>query len=137
MSHTIPAGEETAKDETEYYDVIFFNDNNKDGFLRTLDENIIEKMLDDKIDTIISLREEDEEFSVTEVNAKNDWSHFKGDRMKITKILKTLTNRFAELNPSSDISLVRLYGLQEYYIYNETGIKISFTENMEGYGESS
>lgn len=25
----------------------FFNDNNKDGFLGTLDENIVEKMLDD------------------------------------------------------------------------------------------
>ncbi|CAI2189953.1 7033_t:CDS:2, partial [Funneliformis geosporum] len=35
------------KTRPEYYDVIFFNDNNKDGFLETLDENIVEKMLDD------------------------------------------------------------------------------------------
>lgn len=229
------------KTRPEYYDVIFFNDNNKDGFLGTLDENIAEKMLDDirrgektedtsehdikllldsiidrdikktkenlkrkkdtssfeknfalnfvghmvklmedvnllldqmsegtfivnvlapilseffiknkqywcvsygetclkasakdgnsqkadderrstgkKIDTIVSLREEDEEFSVTEVSGppmKNDWAHYKGDRMKITKMLKTLMNRFAELNPNSDITLVKLYGLQVY-----------------------
>ena len=60
-----------------------------------------------KIDTIISLREDDEEFSMTEVSgppAVNDWSHFKGDHMKITKMLKTLINQFAELNSSSDIS---------------------------------
>nr|CAG8465896.1 8316_t:CDS:2 [Entrophospora candida] len=70
-----------------------------------------------KIDTIISMREEDKEFSVTEVSGppmKNDWAHFKGDRMKITKMLKTLMNQFAELSPSSDITLVRLYGLQSY-----------------------
>ncbi|CAI2190821.1 9265_t:CDS:2, partial [Funneliformis geosporum] len=198
------------KTRPEYYDVIFFNDNNKDGFLETLDENIVEKMLDDeklkpnedipsfeknfalnfvrhmvkliedvnllldqmsegtyivhvlapilseffiknkqdwyasygetclkasakdgnsqkaddqrrspgkKIDTIISLREEDEEFSVTEVSgppAKNDWSHFKGDRMKITKMLKTLINRFAELSPSSVNELI-IYEFQLKY----------------------
>jgi len=70
-----------------------------------------------KIDTIISLKEEDIEFSVTEVSGppmKNDWTHFTGDRMKIAKMLKTLMNQFAELNPSSDITLVRLYGLQLY-----------------------
>ncbi|CAH1766306.1 13874_t:CDS:10, partial [Entrophospora sp. SA101] len=70
-----------------------------------------------KIDTIISMREEDKEFSVTEVSGplmKNDWAHFKGDWMKITKMLKTLMNQFAELSPSSDITLVRLYGLQSY-----------------------
>ncbi|CAG8622165.1 7177_t:CDS:2 [Acaulospora morrowiae] len=70
-----------------------------------------------KIDTIISLREEDKEFSVIEVSGppmKNDWAHFKGDRMKIAKMLKTLMNQFAELNPTSDITLIRLYGLQSY-----------------------
>ena len=43
-----------------------------------------------KIDTIITLREEDEEFSIIEVSgppAKKDWSHFKDDRMKLTKML--------------------------------------------------
>ncbi|CAG8746839.1 17992_t:CDS:1, partial [Acaulospora morrowiae] len=33
---------------------------------------------------------EDKEFSVTEVSGhpmKNDWAHFKGDRMKIAKML--------------------------------------------------
>ena len=70
-----------------------------------------------KIDTIISLREEDIEFSVTEVSGppmKNDWTHFISDRMKIAKLLKTLMNQFAELNPSSDITLIKLYGLQSY-----------------------
>ncbi|CAI2196804.1 17600_t:CDS:2, partial [Funneliformis geosporum] len=39
-----------------------------------------------KIDAIITLKEEDEEFSVVEVSgspSKQDWTHFKGDRMKI------------------------------------------------------
>jgi len=70
-----------------------------------------------KIDAIITLREEDEEFSIIEVSgppAKKDWSHFKDDRMKLTKILKTLINRLAELRPNSDITSVRLYGLQSY-----------------------
>ncbi|CAG8722106.1 4627_t:CDS:2, partial [Acaulospora morrowiae] len=35
-------------------------------------------------------------------------------RVKIAKMLKTITNHFAELNPSSDITLVKLYGLQAY-----------------------
>ncbi|CAG8447334.1 9810_t:CDS:2 [Funneliformis caledonium] len=35
------------KTRLEYYDVIFFNDYNKDGFLGTLDENIVEQMLND------------------------------------------------------------------------------------------
>ncbi len=62
-----------------------------------------------KIDTIIFLRDDDKEFSVTEVSGppmKNDWALFKGDRMKITKMLKSLMNQFTELNPSSDITLV-------------------------------
>ena len=70
-----------------------------------------------KIDTIIELREENQEFSVIEISGpllKNDWSHYKGDRLKIAKMLKTITNHFAELNPSSDITLVKLYGLQAY-----------------------
>ena len=70
-----------------------------------------------KIDIILSLREENEEFSVAEVSgppAKSDWTHFKNDRMKIIKMLKTLINNFAELNPGSDITLVKLYGLQAY-----------------------
>lgn len=70
-----------------------------------------------KIDTIISMREENKEISVTEVSGppmKNDWSHFKSDRIKIMKMLKTLMNQFAELNPSSDITLIKLYGLQVY-----------------------
>ncbi|CAB4388588.1 unnamed protein product [Rhizophagus irregularis] len=70
-----------------------------------------------KIDTIISMREEDKEISVIEVSGpptKNDWTHFTGDRMKIMKMLKTLMNQFAKLNPSSDIALIRLYGLQVY-----------------------
>nr|CAG8638707.1 13564_t:CDS:2 [Entrophospora candida] len=177
-----------SKTKPEYYDVIFFNSNDKDGFLGTLDKSIIVQMRNDirielmedvnlfldpmsegtyiinvlapilgyffiknkkdwlasygetclkasakdgnsqktddecrssgkKIDTIISMREEDKEFSVTEVSGplmKNDWAHFKGDRMKITKMLKALMNQFAELSPSSDITLVRLYGLQSY-----------------------
>ncbi|CAJ0883156.1 3610_t:CDS:2 [Entrophospora sp. SA101] len=70
-----------------------------------------------KIDTIICMREEDKEFSVTEVSGpplKNDWAHFWGDRMKIMKMLKTLMNKFAKLKPSSDITLIKLYGLQAY-----------------------
>ncbi|CAG8636488.1 7990_t:CDS:2, partial [Paraglomus occultum] len=70
-----------------------------------------------KIDAIITLREEDEEFSIIEVSgppAKKDWSHFKDDRMKLTKMLKTLINRLAELRPNSYITSVRLYGLQSY-----------------------
>ncbi|CAG8702841.1 7580_t:CDS:2, partial [Funneliformis mosseae] len=184
------------KTKSEYYDVIFLNSNDKDGFLSTLDESIVEQMCSDirmkeektkdnikqdikifldniidlfalkfvshmiklmdnvnwlielmsegtyivnvlapilsefftknkqywcasygetclrasamdrnsnkadnerrsngnKIDTIISLREEDKDFSVTE----------------------TLMNQFAEFNPSSDITLIKLYGLQSY-----------------------
>ncbi|CAG8724969.1 1116_t:CDS:10, partial [Funneliformis caledonium] len=70
-----------------------------------------------RIDTIISMREENKEISVTEVSGppmKNDWAHFKSDRMKIMKMLKTLINQYAELNPSSDITLIKLYGLQVY-----------------------
>ncbi|CAG8477864.1 34077_t:CDS:2, partial [Racocetra persica] len=70
-----------------------------------------------KIDTIIKLREENEEFSVIEISElpmKNDWSHYKGDRLKIGKMLKTIMNHFAEMNPSSDITLIKLYGLQTY-----------------------
>ncbi|CAG8615435.1 8335_t:CDS:2 [Ambispora leptoticha] len=85
-----------------------------------------------KIDTIICMREEDKEFSVTEVSGpplKNDWTHFMGDRMKIMKMLKTLMNQFAKLNPSSDITLIRLFGLQAYL--NELTIyefKLKYTE---------
>ncbi|CAG8766887.1 14444_t:CDS:2, partial [Cetraspora pellucida] len=60
----------------------------------------------EKIDTIIALRNDDEEFSVTEVSgppSKKDWSHFIGDRLKIIKMSKTLMNRFARLRPNSDI----------------------------------
>jgi hypothetical protein len=69
------------------------------------------------IDAIITLREEDEEFSVIEVSGpplKSDWSHFKGDRMKIIKMLKTLMNRLAELRPNSNIRTIRLYAMQLY-----------------------
>ncbi|CAB4429422.1 unnamed protein product [Rhizophagus irregularis] len=85
-----------------------------------------------KIDTIICMREEDKEFSVTEVSGpplKNDWTHFMGDRMKIMKMLKTLMNQFAKLNPSSDITLIKLFGLQAYL--NELTIyefKLKYTE---------
>ncbi|CAG8706937.1 10360_t:CDS:2 [Funneliformis caledonium] len=85
-----------------------------------------------KIDTIICMREEDKEFSVIEVSGpplKNDWTHFMGDRMKIMKMMKTLMNQFARLNPSSDITLVRLFGLQAYL--NELTIyefKLKYTE---------
>ncbi|CAG8492406.1 13779_t:CDS:2 [Acaulospora colombiana] len=85
-----------------------------------------------KIDTIICMREEDKEFSVTEVSGpplKNDWTLFMGDRMKIMKMLKTLMNQFAKLNPSSDITLIRLFGLQAYL--NELTIyefKLKYTE---------
>ncbi|RHZ85705.1 hypothetical protein Glove_62g12 [Diversispora epigaea] len=40
-----------------------------------------------KIDTIICMREEDKEFSVTEVSGsplKNDWTHFMGDQNELT-----------------------------------------------------
>ncbi|CAH1767888.1 15078_t:CDS:2, partial [Entrophospora sp. SA101] len=70
-----------------------------------------------KIDTIITLREEDEDFSVIEVSGpplKKNWSHFKSDRMKISKMLKTLINRLVKIRPSSDIRMVRLYGMQSY-----------------------
>ncbi|CAG8705895.1 10150_t:CDS:2, partial [Cetraspora pellucida] len=70
-----------------------------------------------KIDTIITLKEEDEEFSIVEVSgplSKQDWTHFKEDRIKITKMLKTLMNRFAELRPSSNIRMVKLYAMQSY-----------------------
>ncbi|CAJ0849040.1 3206_t:CDS:2, partial [Entrophospora sp. SA101] len=70
-----------------------------------------------KINTIITLREEDEEFSVIEVSgppSKKNWSHFKSDRMKISKMLKTLINRLVKICPSSDIRMVRLYGMQSY-----------------------
>ncbi|CAG8612790.1 8111_t:CDS:2, partial [Diversispora eburnea] len=70
-----------------------------------------------KIDTIIELREENEEFSVIEISGppmKNNWPHYKGDRLKIAKMLKTIINHYAELNPTSDITLVKLYGLQAY-----------------------
>ncbi|CAG8720464.1 13083_t:CDS:2, partial [Acaulospora morrowiae] len=71
----------------------------------------------EKIDTIITLRNEDEEFSVTEVSgppSKKDWTHFIGDRLKIIKMSKTLMNRFARLRPNSDIRTVSLYGMQIY-----------------------
>ncbi|CAB4478042.1 unnamed protein product [Rhizophagus irregularis] len=190
-----------SKANPEYYDIVFFNLNDEDGFLGTLDKGIVAQMrkeikrakgfvlhfvkhmvelIDDvnlfndsmsegtyivnvlapilgyffnkkkkdwlvsygetclkafatdinsnkkdderrssgkKIDTIISMREEDKEISVIEVSGpptKNDWTHFTGDRMKIMKMLKTLMNQFAKLNPSSDIALIRLYGLQVY-----------------------
>ncbi|CAG8602636.1 4335_t:CDS:2, partial [Scutellospora calospora] len=70
-----------------------------------------------KIDTIITLKEEDEEFSIVEVSgppSKQDWTHFKEDRMKITKMLKTLMNKFAELRPNSNIRPVKLYAMQSY-----------------------
>ncbi|CAG8711368.1 16730_t:CDS:2, partial [Funneliformis caledonium] len=70
-----------------------------------------------KIDAIITLKEEDEEFSVVEVSgppSKRDWTHFKGDRMKIVKMLKTLINRLAELRPRSDIRKIKLYAMQSY-----------------------
>ncbi|CAG8749696.1 14446_t:CDS:2, partial [Funneliformis mosseae] len=63
------------------------------------------------------MREENKEISVTEVSGllmKNDWAHFKSDRMKIMKMLKTLINQYAKLNPSSDITLIKLYELQVY-----------------------
>ena len=66
---------------------------------------------------VIILRDEDEEFTVVEVSGpplKQDWVHFKGDRMKILKMLKTLVNRLAKLCPKSDIRMIKLYGLQSY-----------------------
>ncbi|PKY59991.1 hypothetical protein RhiirA4_430801 [Rhizophagus irregularis] len=51
---------------------------------------------------------------LSEFFTKNKQYYVKGVQMKITKILKTLMNQFAELNSSSDITLVRLYGLQLY-----------------------
>ncbi|CAG8695477.1 15027_t:CDS:2, partial [Dentiscutata heterogama] len=53
----------------------------------------------EKIDTIIALRNDDEEFSVTEVS----------DRLKIIKMSKTLMNRFARLRPNSDIRTFIVY----------------------------
>ncbi|CAG8645245.1 8945_t:CDS:2, partial [Funneliformis mosseae] len=70
-----------------------------------------------KIDAIITLKEEDEEFSIIEVSGpplKSDWTHFKGDRMKIIKMLKTLMNRLAEIRPNSNIRMLRLYAMQSY-----------------------
>ena len=70
-----------------------------------------------KIDAIITLKDEDEEFSIVEVSgppSKQDWTHFKGDRMKIVKMLKTLMNRLAELRPNSDIRKIKLYAMQSY-----------------------
>lgn len=70
-----------------------------------------------KIDAIVIIKEEKEEFSVTEISgppAQKDWSHFTGDRMKIVKMLKTLMNRYAMLCPNSDIRIVKLYGMQFY-----------------------
>ncbi|CAG8736790.1 23593_t:CDS:2, partial [Dentiscutata erythropus] len=67
--------------------------------------------------SIVELQEENEEFSVIEISGppmKNVWSHFMNDRLKIAKMLKTIMNHLAELNPSSDITLVKLYGLQSY-----------------------
>ncbi|CAI2178435.1 16937_t:CDS:2 [Funneliformis geosporum] len=90
-----------------------------------------------KIDTIIILKEDNEEFSVTEVSGppnKNDWSHFVGDRLKIAKMLKTLMNRFAKLRPGSDIRMVRLYGMQLYLcqvIIYEFQLKYSEIYTME------
>ncbi|CAG8802192.1 16231_t:CDS:10 [Gigaspora margarita] len=49
----------------------------------------------EKIDTIITLRNDDEEFSVTK------------DRLKIIKISKTLMNQFAKLRPNFDIRTVK------------------------------
>src|ERR1044071_2221798 len=74
-----------------------YNDQNEDDNCRSPGR---------KIDTIITLKEEDEEFSVVEVSgppSKQDWTHFKNDRMKIIKMLKSLMNRLAELRPNSDI----------------------------------
>ncbi|CAB4404232.1 unnamed protein product [Rhizophagus irregularis] len=71
-----------------------------------------------KIDAIVIIKEEKEEFSVTEISgppAQKDWSHFTGDRMKIVKMLKTLMNRmnrYAMLCLNSDIRIVKLYGMQ-------------------------
>ncbi|CAG8480808.1 12853_t:CDS:2 [Ambispora gerdemannii] len=92
----------------------------------------------EKIDMIVTLREEDEEFSVTVVSGsptEKNWNHFKGDRMKIMKMLKSLMNRFAELRPGSDIRLVRLYGLQSYLhelIIYEFQLKYTELYTMEG-----
>src|SRR4051812_37427205 len=62
----------------------------KDGNSQKADDE--RRSTEKKIDTIISLRDKDKAFSVTEVSGppmKNDWSYFKGDRIKIAKILKT------------------------------------------------
>lgn len=80
----------------------------------------------ERIDTIIALRDDDEEFSVTEVSGpplKKDWPHFVGDRLKIIKMSKTLMNRFARLRPNSDIRKVSLYGMQ---VYCKFGTLLSF-----------
>ncbi|CAG8711235.1 16687_t:CDS:2, partial [Acaulospora colombiana] len=67
------------KTRPEYYDIIFFNSNsNKDGFLESLDETSAKdknslkedserRSTGKKIDTIIELREENQEFSVIEI----------------------------------------------------------------------
>ncbi|RIB30533.1 hypothetical protein C2G38_2053599 [Gigaspora rosea] len=39
--------ENLSKTRPEYYDIIFFNSNKKDGFLETLDESIVAQMLSD------------------------------------------------------------------------------------------
>ncbi|CAG8721875.1 20537_t:CDS:2 [Dentiscutata erythropus] len=55
-----------------------------------------------KIDVILELRNEKEEFSIIEISGpplKKDWSHYKGDRLKIAKLLKTMVNNFAEIKP--------------------------------------
>jgi hypothetical protein len=70
-----------------------------------------------KIDLILSLREDNEEFSVAELSGPvttQVWSHFLGDSIKIMKMLKILMNRFAGINPQGDIRLIKLYGMQSY-----------------------
>ncbi|CAI2184825.1 10933_t:CDS:10, partial [Funneliformis geosporum] len=70
-----------------------------------------------KIDAIIILKEKDEEFSVIEVSGpplKSDWTYFKGNRMKIVKMLKTLMNRLVKLRPNLNIRMLKLYAMQSY-----------------------
>ncbi|CAG8458296.1 455_t:CDS:2 [Dentiscutata erythropus] len=65
-----------------------------------------------KIDTILALKDSNEEFLVTEVTgppSKNDWSHFIGDQVKISK---SLIDKLARYTPSSNIRNVSLYGTQ-------------------------
>ncbi|CAG8586225.1 8184_t:CDS:10 [Funneliformis mosseae] len=62
-------------------------------------------------------REHDIEFNanLTIVGGKSiELIQLLSDRMKIMKMLKTLINQYAKLNPSSDITLIKLYGLQVY-----------------------